>query len=174
VHDLHAVMMLSAGFGGAFRALAPSMLNKDYEELEATYAVQSRLQRRASILNDSRSCTYRAAPFYCRLALFDASVGGYGGGTDGASPAASGMQHSYCSIGSSNTFAAAAANALLGFAPHLPMECTMEYLADLVKEKKQLEISQRVVYADAIGKTCSATALVCCRWYRRARSAPPS
>ncbi|GMT10227.1 hypothetical protein PFISCL1PPCAC_1524, partial [Pristionchus fissidentatus] len=56
VHDLHADLVLSPGFRGAFRApaLTPSMLNKYYEELETTRAVQSRLQQRASTSNDAR------------------------------------------------------------------------------------------------------------------------
>ncbi|KAF8384564.1 gld-1 [Pristionchus pacificus] len=91
----------------------------------------------------------------CSLSLSSMSLSPSGGGVDrfggsslrggdcesSLSGAGSGLQQSCCS--SSSVAATAAANAMLGGTPHPPsppMECTMEYLADLVKEKKQLEI----------------------------------
>ncbi|GMR59747.1 hypothetical protein PMAYCL1PPCAC_29942 [Pristionchus mayeri] len=83
----------------------------------------------------------------CSLSLSSMSLSPSGDGRYSA------MSNSLCERGSSavsglhqscsSSSAVAAANALLGGTPHAPsppMECTMEYLADLVKEKKQLEI----------------------------------
>ncbi|GMS80819.1 hypothetical protein PENTCL1PPCAC_2994 [Pristionchus entomophagus] len=87
----------------------------------------------------------------CSLSLSTMSLSPSGGGAAGygrdcgssslsaASAGGGGIQPFSCSSSSS----VAAANALLGGTPHPPsppMECTMEYLADLVKEKKQLEM----------------------------------
>ncbi|GMR53521.1 hypothetical protein PMAYCL1PPCAC_23716, partial [Pristionchus mayeri] len=106
------------------------------------YAYPSSTYRGGSTGATSSPRTSPCKPFLSSLSLSPSGDGRYSAMSNSlcerGSSAASGL-HQSCSRSS----AVAAANAGSGGTPHAPsppMECTMVYLADLVKEKNQLEI----------------------------------